>query len=821
MPIQAASRYAQLHNSEETCGLKLNRRKPTFMGKVVAFFLCSSLLLFGQSNTGELRLRLTDPSGLAVKTSIQIVSEANQYQRTLITDDQGTLTVQRLPYGLYRLQIDQPGFAPISETVEVRSSIPTERVIQLKIAGRNESVIVRAVNTLINPEQAGSVDQVGSGFIQDRASSIPGRSIQDLVNSQPGWLYEGNAVLHPRGSEYQTQFVVDGIPLTDNRSPSFGPAIDADDVESLSIYTAGFPAEYGRKMGGVVEVNTLQDSQPGFHGQFVLSGGSFDTASSSARGQYGWGKNVFGASASGSMTSHYLNPVVPQNYTNTGTTGDFSGSYERDLSSKDRLRFIVRHALARYQIPNEQVQENPQLLAELGQPAPPPGTPPQLQTAGNFETMGTASYQHFFSSNLLLDMRSMIRDNTNNFNSSPYSWPILVFQNNEFEEGYFNSSVSFHHGHHEWKAGIESDNIFLHENYSDIITANPNYASYPFDPGTATTFSFRGNRPDLEQAAYVEDLMHYRNWTVEAGLRWDHYQLLLNENAAQPRISAARYFPSENLIIHLSYDRVFQTPSFENILLSSSPEVQSFETTVLRLPVQPSHGNYYEVGATKSFFNQFRFDVNYFRRDVNNYADDDQILNTSISFPIAFQKAMLYGAEGKLELPQWKGFSGFVSESYIIGNAWFPVTGGLFLGQDATNATTQLTGHFPDSQDQRHSVRGRLIYQLAPRFWIAGGIQYDTGLPFDFNGTPQEALAEYGQQVIDRINFARGRIYPSFQVSASAGAEVYKSDRMNLRFQIDGQNLTNVLDVIDFGGLFSGNAIGPSRSFAMRLTTNF
>jgi hypothetical protein len=42
-----------------------------------------------------------------------------------------------------------------------------------------------------------------------------------------------------------------------------------------------------------------------------------------------------------------------------------------------------------------------------------------------------------------------------------------------------------------------------------------------------------------------------------------------------------------------------------------------------------------------------------------------------------------------------------------------------------------------------------------------------------------------------------------------------------MRFQVDGQNLNNVLNVIDFGGLFSGNAIGPSRSFAMRLTTNF
>jgi hypothetical protein len=162
-----------------------------------------------------------------------------------------------------------------------------------------------------------------------------------------------------------------------------------------------------------------------------------------------------------------------------------------------------------------------------------------------------------------------------------------------------------------------------------------------------------------------------------------------------------------------------------------------------------------------------------------------------------------------------------LSYSYTVGNAWFPVTGGLFLGDDATAATTQLTGHLPDSQDQRNTVRGRLRYQVKPRFWIAGGIQYDTGLPFDFDGDPSQVLAQYGQQILNRIDFTTGRIYPSFQVSASAGADVYRSDRVNMRFQIDGQNLTNVLQVIDFGGLFSGNAIGPSRSYAMRLTTNF
>ena len=215
-----------------------------------------------QTNIGELRLKVTDPSGLAVaKASVTLRSEANQYENTLQTDDAGRLNVLRLPFGTYQVEINKSGFAPLSESIEIRSQLPTDANAELRVARLNEQVTVAANNTLINPDQAGSVNQIGSAAIESRLSSLPGRTVQDLVNSQPGWLYEGNAVLHPRGSEYQTQFIVDGVPLTDNRSPSFGPEIEADDVESTSIYTAGIPAEYGRKMGGVVEVNTIQDSQ--------------------------------------------------------------------------------------------------------------------------------------------------------------------------------------------------------------------------------------------------------------------------------------------------------------------------------------------------------------------------------------------------------------------------------------------------------------------------------------------------------------------------------------------------------------------------------
>jgi hypothetical protein len=409
----------------------------------------------------------------------------------------------------------------------------------------------------------------------------------------------------------------------------------------------------------------------------------------------------------------------------------------------------------------------------------------------------------------------MVRDNAVDFNSNAKSDPIEVFQQNFFREAYFRETTTINRGRNEWKLGFESDNTFLNENFRYHIT-DPTQ----FNSDTPIDFSFLANRPDVEQSAFVQDQIRLKNWTISAGLRWDHYQLLLNRHGVQPRFSISRYFPSSDLLLHFSYDRVFQTPSFENILLSSSTAVESIDPqNFLRLPVETSEGNYYEAGLTKVFHGRVKLDANYFRRVVSNYADDDQISNTAISFPIAFRKSTIYGAEAKLDLPDWHRFSGFLSYSYTVGNVWFPVTGGLFLGGDAQGLPA--TGHFPDSQDQRNTLRGRLRYQVKPRFWIAGGIQYDTGLPFEFDGDPSEVLAEYGQQVLDRLNFARGRIDPSFQLNASAGAEVYKSDRINMQVQIDGQNLTNILDVLDFGGLFSSNAIGPSRSVALRLTTRF
>lgn len=81
-------------------------------------------------------------------------------------------------------------------------------------------------------------------------------------------------------------------------------------------------------------------------------------------------------------------------------------------------------------------------------------------------------------------------------------------------------------------------------------------------------------------------------------------------------------------------------------------------------------------------------------------------------------------------------------------------------------------------------------------------------------------LEQYGPQVISRVNFDRGRVLP-LSVNTSLGVDLYTSERVKVRFQADGDNLNNRLNVIDFGGLFSGNAIGPARSVFVRFKRSF
>jgi outer membrane receptor protein involved in Fe transport len=374
--------------------------------------------------------------------------------------------------------------------------------------------------------------------------------------------------------------------------------------------------------------------------------------------------------------------------------------------------------------------------------------------------------------------------------------------------------VSGHAGRHEWKAGADADFASIRERFGYLVTD-----ASQFDSDTPPEFAFADRKPDREQALFVQDHIRAGNWTINAGLRWDRYHLLVDETALSPRAGIAWSWPAHDVVFRASYDRAFQTPAVENLLLASAPELGGPGDDVVRLPVPTSRGNFYEVGASARVAANVRVDVTRFWRRIGNFADDDLLLNTGVSFPIAFDKARIAGTEIKLDLLRWREVSASLSYSNMRGVGYLPITGGLLL--EDSSALLESADRFPISQDQRHTVRGRVSYDLSSRVSVSAAGSYGSGLPVEFAGTAEQALEQYGPRILQRVDLDAGRVRPSFALDASLSAIVLQSDHRCVRIQADVRNLTDRLNVINFAGLFSGTAIGPPRTGAVRVQFAF
>lgn len=763
-------------------------------------------MLHAQSGTGELRLQVVDASGQPLAASGVLSSAATQSRFEFTADDEGRKSIARVPFGRYQLSITAPGFSPYSELIEIRSAAPVRLRVVLNVAPLATTIDVTEDATLLDPRRVGAVQRVGPETLARRESSLPGRGGVDIVNLQTGWLLEANGVLHPRGSEYGVQYVVDGSPLIDNRSPAFAPALGVTEFESVAVRTGGYPAEYGRQLGGVVELETVRDLHPGWHGSLSMQEASFATRNGSAFVQYARGNDTFGANATAMETDRYLDPPVQENYSNHASGNSAAFHWDRDWNASNRTRASARYGRTGFLVPNERVQQ------AAGQR--------QDRTSG--ETAGQLAHTSLLNPATVVDARVAVRDITARLWSNLSSIPIEPFQDRGFRETYASVSISRRQGRHELKAGADALFRSIREQFSYRITAYTLGGVRVFDRDTPASFYFADRGQDREQSGYVQDLMRLGAVTLSAGLRWDHYSLIAHESAWSPRIAAAWETPAHGLTLRASYDRVFQTPATENLLLSSSAAVQMLNDSSVYLLLRPSRGNYYEAGFSKSIFGKARLDGSWFRRSFRNFADDSLLLNTGVSFPIAFSSAEIHGFEAKLEIPRWGPLSGFLGYTNLLGRGRLPIAGGLFL-EDSADQLLNSTDQFAITQDQRNTARARLRIQITSRVWAGAGAQYGSGLPVELGETPDTALLlqQYGPAVLERVNFARGRVRPSSSLDLSAGTDLLRRERWKVRVQGDVMNVTDRLNVINFAGLFSGTALDAPRWGAVRLEMEF
>ncbi len=345
--------------------------------------------------------------------------------------------IRALPFGWYTVSASAPEFHSANTQLQLRSALSVEVEITLSLATIEQTIEVSAVPSQLTTDPQ-MRDYVSDEQIRSFQSAQIARTGANLVSMQPGWILESNGVLHPRGSEYQTQWVVDGFPVTDNRSPAFVVSPEPGGRAVVHGVDCRIPGGVRAELGGVIEVAS-EPPQPGFRSDFSLNGGSFGEVSASAVLGYGAKSYDVGASVKNERSSRFLDPPLQQNFNNDGVDTAGSAWVDLDPTAADRLRFAFDASALAYHVPNLLNQQ------EAGQD----------QQRGTTEFDGRITYQRVLSPKALLNVRSSIRDLSSRLDANVSSTPIRPAQQRGFSEAYDSVIATWELGRQEWSAGAD------------------------------------------------------------------------------------------------------------------------------------------------------------------------------------------------------------------------------------------------------------------------------------------------------------------------------------------------------------------------------
>ncbi|MBA2704411.1 MAG: TonB-dependent receptor [Blastocatellia bacterium] len=781
---------------------------------------------FAQARIGTVQGTVKDPTGALVPNAKVIISQpVTGYNQTTQTDQQGSFKLVNVPFNTYKVRAEAPDFQPAEQSIDLESNIPANVDFSLPLAGATADVTVTADNSaILETDRTSSDTDLSQSLLERPLGAAPSRAIESMVATTPGFVTDDNGRMHPRGSESQVQYVVDGVPVTDNMSAIFSTSLDARTLRSVEVLTGGIPAEFGDKLAGVINVNTRSGLEGPTQGGLSFSGGSFSTGEISADFATHTRRFGFLANLSASTSQRYLDPPTLGNFHNFGRSGKGFFRLDYQFDGNNTLRGVFTFGGSNFQVPNRFAQE----LA---------GQDERQKLRDNSENI---SYQHIFSPNAIAQFAFFHRGSEARLTSNAASTPVAAFQNRTLSNYGGLGSLTLTRGKHNIKFGGQVTVTPLNEHFSfyptvhfnDLVDENGNVFANPVNNfNVANPFVFSGQKTGRTLSAYVQDRFAIaKNLTLDLGIRYDNYKLLVSEQALSPRLAIAYFIPKTQTTLHASYNRFFQPPPTENLLLASSAAASAISPlAVIRgvttiKPILPDKEHVFEIGVQQMLSRYVRANTTLYQKRIQNFSDKDQFFETGVVFPIAISSGRVTGEELKLDSIDIRGFRGSLSFANAHAYGVTPISGGLFLGENPQALQVQGV-KFDADHDQRNEAQFQLSYNHRPSgiYAIFSG-RYDSGVPTDVEpGTTlaQFVAAGFDPRLYNEIDFQRSRVRPRTIFDFSLGADLRRTERFSLNLQFDVQNLTNQLFLYNFESVFSGTHVGYPRMFSGKLALRF
>jgi hypothetical protein len=793
-------------------------QKSYFAPFLLIFVLAGGLSVQAQSGSSTSVVgEIVDPSGAVVpNATVELRNPVSGFSRTATTDAAGKFSIPNVPFNPYHMTVTGQSFAPYTQDIDVRSTVPVSLTVTLRVGGSAESVTVEANGGDLLENTSTFHTDVDRGLFDKLPLESQTSSLSSLVTlSSPGIAADSNGLFHGMGDHAENSFSIDGQPITDQQSKVFSNQIPLDAIASMEVIAGAPPAEFGEKTSVVINATTRSGqglTKP--TGDVTASYGAFGTSTLGFNLGYGgqkWGNFI---SASGLNTGRFLDPPEFTVIHSKGNEENIFDRVDYQLSKADSLQLNLGFTRSWFQNPNS--FDNVLHTGETDPSGTPLGPTDQRSQIKTFNV--APSWTRLLSTKAVFTLGGFVRHDQYNYYPSNNLFDDLspiqqetVAQNRTLTNAGLRTALSYVKGVHNIKVGATYQQTLLNENdnlgivdsgllpsladtngnpcFVNGVAANsPCSDLLPFDlTRGGGLFGFHGHTDVKQLALYIQDQITKGDWSLNVGLRGDLYNGLSTHKEAEPRLGLAYNIKRSNTVLRVSYARVLETPFNENLIVASigcdDPVLNPLLGCAAQnaTPLSPGWRNEFHAGLEQTVGKYLVFSGEYVWKYTHNAYDFSILGNTPIFFPIAWDRSKIPGFAGRVSVPNLHGFSALMVFSSVAARFFLPQVSGAGATPSAPG------GVFRIDHDEKFNQTTHLQYQpWKTGAWIGFNWRYDSGMvagavPFASDpNTPVDLTGLTADQQMQAGLFC-GNVFPTLTSPlTSCAPSQYASTRVSI-----------------------------------------
>jgi hypothetical protein len=723
------------------------------------------------------------------------------------TEPTGDFVFADIAAGEYVLRVTASGFA----VRELRLTLVPREVrtiaVALDLAPLTVDVDVTASSARVGPgTHSPSSTMLTDAELDDlpvfQRSTLP----EAIVTSAPGMIRGHDDFVHIRGHEIALNPVINGVAFWENTHPVFSAGVDPAIVETANVMTGGFPAEYGNRFGGVVDVVTKSGRRMTERGSVTVAAG--DEGRRRVSGELGGAHGALGYYAFGavSASNRFFSPPEPRAIHDAargghafvhldGQTrvGTFGAVLTGDGTNADIPRTASDLALRPLAAPSQRTRQQSGIFS---------------WRRPSSETLITVSAYERWSRLRLL----------------PAGGPLTARASLTRELATLGAKADALRAtrRHTVKAGVDvvslrpkEDLAYEYSGYRELT----HLLGLPHIHVTDQAITFSGREHGGQISAFAQDSIRLGDRvTADVGVRVDRHAMVVTDTGVSPRANVA--VRAGRSIVHASYNRFFVPPPIEGVLSSSAGLTASIQEIGGPLPaLRPTTENQVETGAWTPF-GPVTVAVTGYYRATDNPVHTTVWPDSRIYSYASFDRARAYGLETRAQLRSMRlGLTGHVN--YALGRVEFanPVTGGFVTEAGHIDANDW----FLAPMDQVHTLAGALTYRhRASGVWLGGGVEFGSGTPIGHGGASHDH-GEGDDAHAHAEPSGGGRVPAHLTGSLSAGIDLLRGATGRPRFvvRLDVENVANDVYLIAREGEFSPSQYSIPRLISLSARVGF